>query len=163
MTDGNSQPAWWRVLLAFAVVPLIASAGMASVHPLYAGLPDFLDRIARTTITYSIFGAYPSALILGVPAYFLLRRRLQPSLPSCVWVAAAVAALPWVIVGLAFPADEASIGDRVTVAGGVRTFWGWIYFARFVLNFCLIGGIAGAIFWFIAVWRMPLKTTNDLP
>jgi len=79
MTDVSSHPSWWRILLAFAVVPLIASAGMASMQPGFAGLPP-LERIARTTIVYAFFGAYPAVLILGIPAYFLLRPRLQPSL-----------------------------------------------------------------------------------
>jgi hypothetical protein len=55
MTDVSSHPPWWRILLAFAVVPLIASAGMASMQPGFAGLP-LLERIARTTIVYAFLG-----------------------------------------------------------------------------------------------------------
>lgn len=161
MIDVSSYPPWWRILLAFAVVPLIASAGMASLQPGFAGLP-FLERIARTTFVHAVFGAYPSVLILGVPAYLLFRRRLQPSLLNCVWVAAAVAALPWAILGFATP-DEAAIEGRITVIGGVRTLWGWVYFARVALTLCLVGGIAGAIFWVIAMWRSPPKSTSKPP
>ena len=142
---------------------------MAVAQPAYDGLPDLLDRIWRTTTTYALFGAYPTAIVFGVPAYILLRQRLAASLFNCTWVGAAVAAFPWVILGLLSNADYAYNNGHVTHMNGAKTLWGWIEVLLLIAWMGLLGALAGSLFWFIAKWPAPMSgrpmalTLDDVP
>lgn len=68
----RTYPPIWRALLAFAIVPGFAAFLMATVEPAYAGLDSPFERIWRTGVIFSLFGAYPLAVIFGLPliSYF---------------------------------------------------------------------------------------------
>ena len=152
-------PPWWRILLGFLVAPAAALLA-ATLQPAYDGLPSFFERIWRTAIFYGIFGAFPPAIALGLPAFFLLRRRVAPTVINCGLAGAVIAALPWIVVTL-LPqaADEASIGGQQTIADGHLTAYGWLMQGQLVGMIALFGLAGGIIFWTIAASPWKLKTT----
>lgn len=143
-------PPTWRVIVAFVVVPGLTAFVVALWMPLYAGLPSFAERVWRSTIMYSLFGAYPATTVLGIPAYFMLRRHFAPKLANCSLVGAAIAALPWAFLSVASAPDQASIDGRATVINGARTIYGWLTATQFIGQVALFGALGGALFWAIA-------------
>jgi hypothetical protein len=118
--------------------------------PLYAGLATMTERVWRSWIIYALVGAYPTAIVLGVPTYFLLRRRLEPRLGNCALAGSTVAVLPWFFLTLAGAPTQASIGERATVINGSYTAYGWLMNAQFLGVIGLAGAVGGALFWAIA-------------
>jgi hypothetical protein len=116
------------------------------------GLPSWFERVWRTAWMFSIVGAYPTALALGLPAYFMLRRHFSTKLISCASVGAIVAALPWVPLVLLSAArtTEASLDGRTTVINGHTTAYGWLTNAEFILQVGLFGAVGGSVFWLVA-------------
>lgn len=145
------RPPFWRLALAFIVVPGAAALAMAIQSPLYAGLPDFWDRVFRTALMNAVFGAYPAALVLGVPAYFLFRKRLRPTVINCAAVGAVTAALPWLLLGLLSSPDYAYSNGHVTHQNGHMTLLGLIDLFVFTGWIGLFGAGAGVLFWLITV------------
>jgi hypothetical protein len=150
----NWSPSRWQVILAFAIVPGVAASAMAVIEPLYAGIDSHAERIWRTAITFSLLGAYPSALIFGVPTYFYLRRKIAATWVNFSLAGAFVAAMPWLLIILLGPqADQASIGNKATVIDGSRTFYGWVSDLQFVGQIAVFGALAGLLFWTITTSR----------
>ena len=141
----------WRLALAFIVVPGAAALLMAILQPLYAGLPNYWDRVFRTALVYVVVGAYPSAIVLGVPAYFLLRNRLRPTIINCTVVGAIVASLPWFVLALFSSPDYASYGGVVTYENGGITLAGLFYGLIDIGIISIFGAAAGMLFWLITV------------
>ena len=145
------RPPIWRLAIAFVIVPAVAALAMAIQQPLYAGLPDFWDRVFRTAVVNAVVGAYPAALVLGVPAYLVFRKRLRPTVLNCSVVGAAVAALPWLLLGLISSPDYAYSNGHVTHQNGHLTLWGLVDLAIFTGWIGLFGAGAGVLFWLITV------------
>ncbi len=147
------KPLWWRVLLAFAIVPGIAAIALASAQPLYEGLDSYFERVWRTSLMFAIF-AYPLGLVFGLPTYGILRDRLKPTWINCTLAGACVAAAPWLFfLLLPSSAEQASIGGRATVVNGTTTAYGYLVAMQFVGVIALSGAIAGFLFWLIAAAR----------
>lgn len=137
--------------LAFILAPGCAALLLAITTPAYEGLSDWSERVWRTAVAFSVFGAYPAAIVLGLPGYFMLRRHLSARPIACAITGFVVAALPWAFLFLAGPgASDASIGERATVINGHTTAYGWLNHAGFVLTIGLIGAVGGFVFWAIA-------------
>lgn len=147
----RARPKAWRIALAFVITPGLASLALACALPLYAGLPDLWDRIARTAPIYAIFGAYPPTIILGLPLYLALKERLQPTVLNCAGVGAVTAALPSLVLNLLANPTYAYSGGHVTHSNGMRTLWGWFDLATGVGWMALVGALTGAAFWLVAV------------
>ena len=147
----RSYPPAWRIILAFLVAPAAASLFLAALAPLYGGLSSTVVRVIQTAELYALLGAYPTTLVIGVPAYFILRRHFSPRPFNCAVAGALVAALPWIILSL-IPsgAGSASIGGRETIADGHLTGYGWLAQAWVVVQIAIAGWLAGVIFWAIA-------------
>jgi hypothetical protein len=144
-------PPIWRVALAFIVAPGAAALLMAVAMPAYAGLPSWSERVWRSAQTFSALGAYPTAIVFGLPAYFMLRRHLSARLVGCVLVGSVIAALPWaLLVMIGSGASEASINGRATVLNGHTTAYGWLKNAEFILTIGLFGAFGGLVFWVVA-------------
>ncbi len=154
MDVAGSSPAWWRIVAAFALTPLIAAFAFAIAQPLYAGLPSLLERIWRTTLFYAVFGGYPATLLFGVPAFLVLRKKVSPSAPNCATTGALVASLPWLLLGLISNPDYAYSNGHVTHQNGAKTWWGWLDFFTFVSEIAALGALAGVIFWTIAAVKV---------
>ena len=146
----RTYPSIWRVILAFVVVPGAAALLMAIAMPAYEGITDPLERIWRSAVAFAVFGAYPPAFIIGLPAFFMLRRHVDATIINCAATGAVVAALPWLVLALLSRPDNASIGGRSTVINGSLTAYGWLMNFYYVGQIALLGTIAGALFWFIA-------------
>jgi len=146
----RTYPSIWRVILAFVVVPGAAALLMAIAMPAYEGITDPLERIWRSAVAFAVFGAYPPAFIIGLPAFFMLRRHVNATIINCAETGAVVAALPWLVLALISRPDNASIDGRSTVIDGSLTAYGWLMNFYYVGQIALLGAIAGALFWFIA-------------
>lgn len=119
--------------------------------PAYDGLPHWSERVSRTAETYCVLGAYPTAVVFGVPAYFVLRQHFAARPFACALVGSVIAALPWGVLVLAgSSAWEASVNGRATVINGDTTAYGWLQNAEFILTIGLFGAIGGLVFWAIA-------------
>jgi hypothetical protein len=138
-----------RVAVAFAIAPVAPELLYACFAPLYAGLPLF-ERIVRTAMTYVIFGGYLPTVLLGIPTFQVLRlKSVQPTALACAAVGAAVAAAPWVLLGLTSSSGFAISGGHVTYVHGMKTLWGWIEFATVVCQTIMAGALGGIVFWWV--------------
>ena len=146
----RTYPPAWRVALAFALAPGAAALFMALLTPAYDGLPSWFERVWRTAQILSAIGAYPSALVFGLPAYLMLRRHFSANLLGCLIVGFVVAALPWALLLIGSGASEASINGRATVINGQTTAYGWLKNAEFLLTIGLFGAFGGFVFWAVA-------------
>ena len=146
----NSEPPTWRIMAAFLIAPIIPAA-------LYAALlagpwgPTYLGALKMV----AVFGAYPAAILFGVPAYLVLKRRVKPSFLSLCLVGGAVAATPWLLLAVLSNHDYATINNRVTVQNGHRTWFGWIETFKLVGQCFVLGTVGGAGVWMVAVskWK----------
>jgi hypothetical protein len=147
----RTYPPTWRIIAAFLIVPSVAALLMAILMPAFDGISDPLDRVWRTAVLFAFFGAYPTTAILGVPAFFMLRRHFYPKLINCSLTGAGVAALPWFILSVLSHPGSASIGGRATVIDGSLTAYGWLTNLIFVGQIAIFGAVGGLLFWLIAV------------
>ncbi|WP_300579222.1 hypothetical protein [Phenylobacterium sp.] len=144
----QQRPRPERLILAFLIAPLAPSA-LAATWTLFDGVDNggYLQWLRLFALV-----AYPTALVFGAPAYFLLRNRVKPRLVSVALMGGLVAAAPWILLAIFGPApDFASSGSRVTVENGSATLWGWIGTFRLVSGVFVLGLIGGLTFWLVAL------------
>ena len=146
----RTYPPAWRIIAAFLIVPGATALLMALLMPAYDGIADPLERFWRSALVFGVVGAYPPTIVLGVPAFFMLRRHFYPKLLNCSITGAAVAATPWLILSTLSQPDSASIGGRATVTDGSLTAYGWLTNLTAVGQIAAIGAVGGALFWVIA-------------
>ena len=147
-----------RVVLAFILTPLLISFAVAVAMPFYEGLPNYWDRVLRSWPLYVIVGAIPATVILGIPAFLLLKKLVRPTILWCALAGGVVAALPWFLfMSLGGGADQASINGHVTQVHGHYTAWGWLYFAQFLGLVFVAGAVGGILFWAIAAATWPRR------
>src|SRR5690242_2779626 len=132
LTRKRAEPPIWRIVTAFLIAPGAAAFLMAILMPAYDGINAPFERIWRSAVAFALFGAYPTTLLVGLPAFFLLRKRLAPKLINCSLAGAVVAALPWLILSLLGRPDTASIDGKATIAEGSYTAYGWITNLTFI-------------------------------
>lgn len=159
-----AYPPKGRLIAAFVLAPLASALAFACFEPLYAGLPSYLDRVFRTFLMFSLVGGLPTAAVVGVPTFLVLRRRLQPTAFNCILAGGVVAALPWLIL-LPIPnGTNYSFDDgHVTILNGHRTLWGWIYGAQSILQVAAFGLIGGMTFWLIATMGLRRSKVEIIP
>ena len=141
--DERPQPTLARVMLGFVMAPLIAGFLYAIFYSARLGSTSILIFLATWVF------ALAATIILGVPAYLVLRRRVRPRLP--------IVALVGGLIGAA-PALAIVINSRYFVAGtppGTALDW-----LKFPGEFFLFGLIGGVIFWFCTVWGDPRFSTQ---
>jgi hypothetical protein len=146
----RTYPPTWRIIAAFVIAPGAAALLMAIVMPAYDGISDPLERLWRSTLAFAVFGAYPPTVIVGLPAFFMLRRHFDPKLINCSLTGAVVAAIPWFLLSTLTLPDSASINGRATVTAGSLTAFGWLTNLTTVGQIALLGAAGGALFWLIA-------------
>jgi hypothetical protein len=146
----RAYPPTWRIVAAFLIVPGATALLMAMLMPTYDGISDPLERIWRSALAFAVFGAYPPTVILGLPAFFMLRRHFDAKLVNCALTGAVVAALPWFLLSTLSLPDTASIDGRATVINGSLTAYGWITNLTYVGEIALLGAAGGVLFWLIA-------------
>lgn len=103
----------------------------------------------------------PATLLLGLPAYFLLRGHVAASFINCCIVGIIIAALPWAIIVLLPSGDwEGSVGERATVIDGARTAYGWLRDFLSILAIAAFGLVGGVVFWAVAVRNSRRRTVR---
>ena len=149
-SPGRVYPPAWRVVVAFITAPAIAALLMATIAPAYSDALPMLERILKTAILYAVFGAYPFTLVLGLPAYLLLRHHIKPTIINCMAVGSAVVVLPALIISM-MPSGvtQSSVGGRAIIVDGQRTLYGWQTFAESLLHLAAYGAVGGFVFWLI--------------
>lgn len=150
MVEPELRPPAWRVALAFLLAPAVAAFLYACLLPLYAGVPSLVDRVWRTFPFYFVFGALPATLIFGVPAFFVLKSRVKATPLNCALVGAAIAALPWLVLGLLISPNYAYSNGHVTHDHGVITWLGFLDLSAGVAELAALGLLAGFVFWVTA-------------
>jgi hypothetical protein len=150
----REYPPAWRVGLGFILAPASAALLMAAYLPAFDGLPP-VQRFWNTAWLYAMIGAYPPTILLGLPAYFALRRHVEPRLRNCMLVGATLPIFPWGLFSvLPSVAESESVGGRATVIGGHRTLYGWELVGRDLVMLTAFGAVAGLVFGLIVVgWR----------
>jgi hypothetical protein len=162
-----------RITAAFLVAPLVASAALAagfrtefpnffSVSPVLASATD--DSIFRdwfpVFLFSSLFVAYPSTLVVGLPTFFILRKRVALSFLNCILAGAFVASAPWIaIVLLQNPGYWSDGQGRIYHMAGHYTALGWIEVGKAILynltSLAPLGALGGLAFRLIAAstWK----------
>ena len=140
----------WRIVVAFVLAPLTGAFAFSCWNPGFMGLESHSERVIRSTITVVFFAGSPAALMLGVPAFLILKNRARASMINCALTGAIVASLPWLLLVLLSSPDEASSGGHVTAHEGAKTWWGWLEALEIVGQSIAFGALGGAIFWMVA-------------
>jgi hypothetical protein len=139
------------VALGFIIAPAFAALLMAAWLPGFDGLPQ-IQAFWRSAWLYALVGAYPPTIMLGVPAYFALRRHVANSLINCMLVGAALPVLFWGLLSFLPPgAGWESVGGKAVVIDGHRTLYGWLLVVRDLATLAALGATAGLVFGLIAI------------
>lgn len=152
VSDMSSRPPGWRVALGFVVAPGVAAVLMAAFEIVRRDAANLPGQLWGLSVLVAVVGAYPTTLILGVPAYLALRQRVAPQMLHCAVTGALVAVLPWFLLVSAGPNPiYASEGGIPTVIDGWRTAYGWQMAGYLLLQIATAGFSGGCVFWLIAV------------
>ncbi|WP_134498812.1 hypothetical protein [Microvirga pakistanensis] len=83
--------------MGLVVAPMVPAVAWALV----AEWPQLsVERVPIWLLLTAIVGASPAALILGIPAYLLLRRYLRPNLLTISAAGGIIAVIPWLVLTL---------------------------------------------------------------
>jgi hypothetical protein len=137
------RPNPWRVALGFLLAPVFA-AGLFAV---LADGPDF-----GLFLVSLFYGAIPATILIGIPAYFVLRNRVRPRLITLAAGGGVVAIVPWVIILMLSVGDHAEVGDCVAVVNGRTTWCGYLDNLKFLGMIFGLGVFGGIVFWSCVVW-----------
>ena len=137
------QPPAWRLLLGLVLAPLLPAVLFSLIESGDLG----------SVWLAAVFGGYPAAIVLGIPAYLLLRNRVEPRVGTLMLVGGLIAMAPWLLLSLVSGADQAAVGNCVTVIDGRRTWCGYLSMIDMLARIFAYGAIGGLAFWICAVWR----------
>jgi hypothetical protein len=141
------------VALGFFVAPLVPAA-LWALAGVWRGLS--WAGYGHSVILMALYGAYPAAVLLGLPAYFIFRQRMRPRLISVVLAGGLIAAAPWPVVELLVSnPDQAWVGECQTVLDGKTTWCGYLEGMKFLALVFGLGAIGGLAFWICVIWRDP--------
>ena len=146
-------PLWW-VALAFIVAPLVVAVAFAFSAQAGTEPEAWLQRAINTLLLILMFGAYPPTLLVGVPVYVFLRRRVRPTAFNCALAGLFVAGLPTLVLALIpSPAGSYSYGQNMQafIVNGQRTALGWLSELEHFGVMCALGAVTGLVFWLVAV------------
>ncbi|MDB2437487.1 hypothetical protein N9W89_02115 [Hellea sp.] len=118
-----------------------------------------------------VFGlpvSYLGAVLIGIPAYFLMKNTKYETVITCVITTALIAAIVYFFLEIdILPSPEGSsfsYGDSggKIVENSKRTDYGWKVFLFGITQVFLLGAISGLIFWrlYSGKWQGRVKTGN---
>jgi hypothetical protein len=137
--EPHPHPSLLRLALAFVLAPAIPSFVCAMLN----GPRAFF-------VILSV--AYACAVVLGLPAYAILRSRVRPTALNSMIAGGFVATVPWMLLILANGnPDSASTGGHATVIDGVTTWHGHVETALAIGEIFLLGALGGLTFWLAAL------------
>lgn len=133
-----------RLGYAFVLGPLAGALGIPVAilaYMLATGGPAAIDfGLAAMAAFYGVLFGIPATVVIALPGFMLLRRRLGPRPLWLVLLGAGTTSVPFAAM---FIAPFALRGDGSTVAAGLV-----------VLSTITAGGaLGGWVFWLIAAWR----------
>jgi hypothetical protein len=144
--------ATWRVVIGFVLAPISAAIALSAFEAVYFQIPG--GQRFREAIALYAFGAFPTAIILGIPAFLILKKLVRATLLACAATGAVIGALPWFLFGLIPQRGYNAWTDgKPTVIDGEMTPYGWLQFVEFLLLIAAAGAVGGALFWIIAAGR----------
>jgi hypothetical protein len=142
--SAEADAASLRIAKAFLIAPMFGSIVLAGWYDPAKGLDWLIDLFGMAL--FAAAAAYSIALVVGVPAYLVLRRRLRPRLGYVVISGGLVAAAPLALFGaidvLKTPKPSLTWAEVIEFVGSI----GPIFAA---------GAVTGLVFWLVAVWRDP--------
>lgn len=132
----DEAPVPHRMVWAFAAAP---AAGALVIALIMAAMTGSLTAGLGMAAFGLLLVGYPAALVLGLPAWLFLRRRVRPTPLRCAAAGAAIAGLPLlVIMGVTMLAEGASTRDLGNLL--------------LPLGAALAGAVGGVVFWVAAAW-----------
>jgi len=145
-----AEPPFWRVLLGFALAPLVPASAFFCVAAL--STPNIY--LPSGIIIYTLIFAYGPVIVIGLGAYSTLKRFLRPRLITICGLAGAVAAAPArLAMRLLFRSyDYYQSGQHVWIENGQRTWWGIAEDMKFFGLIFGLGALAGAAFCLLAIY-----------
>ena len=134
---------------SLVLVPYAVSLAGSDDSFAWAGFKTFATFVLATAVVYVV--------VLGVPAFLILRWRKAIRWWSSMLMGFALGCLP-IAVDL-WPEDDSGVssshwdGEKMvaTVVNGTATLAGWIQYGQSVAVFGLFGAVGGLAFWL--VWR----------
>lgn len=123
-------------------------------------LPGLVASALASTLmpaaVFFLFG-FVHGVVLGLPAYLILRWRAIDTAISCSLAGMLVGALP--VGALLYPRDRPQRGSGSSVNGipmtidGITTPEAWASYWQGIAFFAVLGGVAGLVFWAYARYR----------
>ncbi len=152
MAEELEKPPIWRVALGFLLAPLIAAFAFSLIE----------DHSLAVVVPAALYGGYPAAIVLGIPAYVLLRGAMQPRFWVLMIMGGVIAVLPWIALALSNTAGSSQVGNcqstidgRMTWCGFVGNLWLWGQI------FCF-GAFGGLVFWFCVAFGLRPNAPPDV-
>lgn len=136
---------------------ILYSGILGTVIPsMVASIDIYVNNSKNTTLLDAfylvfIFGSIPTAVIFGVPAFFLSKIFLHPTVVNSCTVGAAVASFPWILFAIFAKPDGSSIGDNILIQDSKINSLGIILYAQGILQVALLGVLGGLVFWFVGL------------
>ncbi len=142
-TGAAENPSTDRTIAAFLIAPLIPAILSAAYTSGY-DVGEFFVSLYLICLV----GAYPPAILIGLPIYFLLRKNVRPTLISVVMIGASIAVLPWLILEFFGPrSDRFEFNGVILIENGKHTVAGWNSVLRAWTKSVMLGAIGGAVFY----------------
>lgn len=124
------------------------AAAFAAAALTAAGAAFFFDR-SPVVAFLGFLVALAHAVVLGLPAYLVLRRRYD-RLIVAILVGGGIGAVPWGLFSALSPrvsGFDSWSGGVQAFKDGVRTTAGWIDHGQFLLTLAAFGAMGGVAFW----------------
>jgi hypothetical protein len=131
----EQHPPGWRLTIAFILAPLVGALALALGYMWLRGSLDDLTQLPGTFGIIAIFGALPTAVVVGLPTLGFYIGRVPMTPANCTTIGAVVAVSPWLFLAvgaalillkpLAVPGAVILL-IPVAVAGAVGGFAFWV-------------------------------------
>lgn len=131
------RPSTRRLLVGFLLAP-IAPAFLVASFAILTG-PSTAVFLFTTSV---LLGGYFPMVVVGLPLYALVRRRMKPTWPNCAAAGAFVATLPWALIDMV--TGHFSVISAVTQVGLLGG----------------LGAIGGSVFWLVIKGAAPPAGTT---
>jgi len=144
----RDYPPLSRLILGFLAAPIIPAAAWALIME---GFQLSIDRFLLW-LTVTLIAVYPTALLVGIPTYLLLRRYLRPRLLTIMTVAGIIAVIPWLALTLPSYVSVRCLG---MIDGAMRPcgYRHYLEDRQLLALIFALGMLGGAVFWLCAVWQ----------
>jgi hypothetical protein len=153
-TPALPRPNGRRVALGFVLAPALAAAAFSVVEG---------DSSPTMFVAAMLYGALPATIVLGIPAYFILRNWCRPHVATIVLVGGLIAIIPWVLLFIIGGPEQGQVGNCVTTINGQMTWCGFVGALEVLAEIFAFGAFGGLVFWFCAVWHAGLLDEQPQP